>query len=224
MMQALRKPVYTVQEYLDMERAAETKSEYLAGEIYAMTGASLEHNTVMANTLISLGIQLKGSRCSVLGSDMRVRIEAADVFTYPDISVVCGKAELTDDHLDSLTNPRVIIEILSKSTESYDRGLKFRIYRKLESLTDYLLIAQDMASVDHYSLNEAGQWVLQDYTGLNAVGRIESIGCDLPLADIYDKVEFLPESELRPRLRVIKEEAAAYEIDPAGWLEREMAL
>lgn len=209
-MQALRKPIYTPEGYLELERAANYKSEYCHGEIFAMAGASERHNTIAANTLISIGNQLKGRPCKVYGSDMRVDVRPAGLYTYPDATIVCGKPQLTDDHMDTLRNPAVIIEILSDSTEAYDRGEKFRMYRTLESLTDYILISQNSAQIDHYQLND-GQWRLTDAQGLEATLWIENIQCSLPLAEVYDKVGFPPEKLPKGVLRVVKEESPEWQ-------------
>ncbi len=139
------RPFLSPQEYLALERQAETKSEYYAGEVFAMAGASRRHVKIMVNTVVSLAAQLKERSCEVFTSDMRVKVSATGLYTYPDVAVVCGKPRFDDDQEDILLNPTVIIEVLSKSTEAYDRGEKFALYRALESMTDYLLIAQDIA-------------------------------------------------------------------------------
>ncbi len=139
------KPFLSPQEYLAMERQAETKSEYYAGEVFAMAGASRKHNLIVPNLAYLLVGQLKSRSCEVYNSDMRVKVSATGLYTYPDLAVVCGKPRFDDDQEDTLLNPTVIVEVLSKSTEAYDRGEKFAMYRALESMTDYLLIAQDIA-------------------------------------------------------------------------------
>ncbi len=139
------KPFLTPQDYLALERQAETKSEYYAGEVFAMAGASRKHNTIVTNLAYLLVGQLKGRSCEVYNSDMRVKVSATGLYTYPDLVVVCGKPRFDDDQEDTLLNPTVIIEVLSKSTEAYDRSEKFAQYRALELMADYLLIAQDIA-------------------------------------------------------------------------------
>ena len=207
-----RKPYLTPQEYLAQERQAETKSEYWRGEVYAMTGASRQHNLVVFNLAATLGPQLKRRPCEAYASDMRVKVARANLYTYPDVTVVCCKAEFEDLELDTLLNPTVIIEVLSPSTEAYDRSEKFGFYRGLESLSDYLLIAQSQPVIEHYTRQPDGAWRLATYQGLEAVAIIASSGCELRLADVYDKVEW-PAAEARPpRLRMVKEAGEEYAI------------
>lgn len=203
------KPILSPQEYLTLERQADTKSEYYAGEVFAMAGASRKHNTIVPNLLYLLVGQLKGRSCEVYNSDMRVKVSATGLYTYPDLVVVCGKPRFDDDQEDTLLNPTVIVEVLSKSTEAYDRGEKFAHYRTLGSMTDYLLIAQDIARLEHYVREPDGSWRFLDSTGLDAVAVIDSIQCQLSLAEVYDKVD-LAEAPRAPRLVVIKEQAEEY--------------
>jgi len=189
-----------------MERSAETKSEYFAGEIYAMAGASERHNTIAMNVGFLLTDRFKGRPCKAYGSDLRVKIEPTGLYTYPDLLVVCGKPRFEDSGLDTLLNPNVIFEILSPSTEAYDRGAKFGQYRQIESLSDYVLIDQDRPFVEYFQRQPAGSWLLTDYAGLEAALPLPVIDCTLPLADIYDKVEFPESTAPRSLLRLIKEE------------------
>jgi Uma2 family endonuclease len=179
------------EEYLEFERAAEAKHEYLDGAIYAMAGASLQHAEIVTNTLVSLLPQLRGSPNRVLISNMRVKVSDTGLYTYPDILVVGGGAQLEDDHRDTLLNPTVIGEVLSPSTEAYDRGDKFAQYRRLCSLREYLLISQDRCRVEQY-VRAGEEWVLTEFTGPDARVPLESIGCALPLAEVYEQVEFPP--------------------------------
>jgi Uma2 family endonuclease len=176
------------EEYLRLERLSEYKSEYLHGEIFAMTGASRKHNLIAVNTASSLSQQLRGRPCEVYASDMRVKVVASGLYTNPDIVVVCGEPKFEDDYLDTLLNPTVLFEILSKSTERYDRIAKSDYYRTLESLTEHLLVAQDEVRVEHYARQADGQWSLSDLRSIAAVVELESIGCSLALRDVYDKV------------------------------------
>ena len=186
MVSTRQRRTFTVQEYLQLERAANYKSEYFNGEIFAMAGASTAHNTISANIIGVLWAQLRG-RCRVLNSDMRIALDASSSYSYADVLVVCGEPKLlAESFQDNLTNPRVIFEVLSPSTEAYDRGDKFEQYRKIPSFTDYVLVAQDQVRVEHYQRREDGAWVSQVYAGLTASLRIGSIGCSLALADIYD--------------------------------------
>lgn len=179
----------TEAEYLIFERASEFKHEFANGEVLAMTGASRAHNLISVNALAALKAQLRGQGCEIYPADMRVKVAATGLYTYPDISVVCGGAEFNDDRLDTLLNPTVIIEILSPTTERYDRGRKFQHYRELDSLQMYVLIAQDMARIECYARVEGGQWVLSDYKGLDADARLEPIGATLRLMDVYEQVD-----------------------------------
>jgi Uma2 family endonuclease len=206
------KSVLTPEEYLALERQAETKSEYWQGEIYAMSGASRWHNLVAFNLAVVLGPQLKHRPCEAYSSDMRVKVTRAGLYIYPDVTVVCGKAEFEDRELDTLLNPTVIIEVLSPSTEAYDRGAKFEFYRSLESLSDYLLVSQTSPTIEHYTRQPDDRWLLTAYKGLAVVAPIASIGCELRLTDVYDKVTW-PAEELGPqRIRVVKEGDASYDV------------
>jgi Uma2 family endonuclease len=133
----------TEQEYIDFERTSLIKHEYYNGHVYAMTGASRTHNLIAGNTLASLHSQIRRTPCQIFPSDMRVKVQKTGLYTYPDLVLICGEPQFTDDALDTLLNPLVLIEILSPSTERYDRGLKFQHYRTIETLQDYILIAQD---------------------------------------------------------------------------------
>lgn len=214
---AQTKPKITPQEYLELERQAETKSEYFAGEVFAMAGASERHNVISVNTAYLLVGQLKGRPCKAYGSDMRVKVERAKLYTYPDVVAVCGKPLFEDSQLDTLLNPTVVFEVLSPSTEAYDRGAKFETYRQIESLTDYVLISQDQALIEHYQRQPGGQWLLTDYRGLEATLALASIGCTLPLAEIYDKVDFPQEVVRRGVLRVVREPEPEWDTE-ADWL------
>ena len=209
-------PYLTAEEYLARERRAEIKSEYFNGRVFAMAGASETHNLIVANVLASLVSQLKGRPCKAYASDMRVRVSSTGLYTYPDVSVVCGQARFEDRHQDTLLNPTIIVEVLSPSTESYDRGAKFEHYRTLESLTDYLLIAQDRAAIEHYTRLSDGRWLLSTGSGLEATMMIPSIEGELRLADVYDKVDWLDAAAAQGALRLVKEQAEAYLLDRPG--------
>ena len=211
-MQPQLKPYLTPEEYLTLERQAETKSDYWDGEMYAMAGASEAHILIVTNLVSGLGPQLRGQPCKVYSNDMRVKVQDAGFYTYPDVVVLCGKAHFEDRHTaDTLLNPTVLIEVLSPSTEGYDHGAKFEFYRGLASLSDYLLVTQKRPFVEHYVRRPDGKWLLSDYEGLDAVTHITSIGCDLRLADVYDKVEF-PAIEETPKglLRLVREPEGEY--------------
>ena len=178
----------TPEQYLSQERQSETKSEYFNGEIFAMAGASREHNQISANLVRVLGNQLLDKPCSVYSSDMKIRIEKARKYTYPDVVVACQTERFEDEHRDVLLNPVVILEILSNSTEAYDRGHKFLHYQLLDSLIDYLLVSQDTPRIEMFTRRKDGTWLYAEFHGLDAVVNIESIGCNLRLSDIYHKV------------------------------------
>lgn len=182
-------PYVSQQEYLRLERHAEYKSEYYDGEIFAMAGASRTHNRIVTNVVGELRRQLKHRPCGLYASDMRVKIAPTGLYAYPDIIVVCGREEFAEgEYLDTLLNPTVIFEALSKSTGGYDKGDKFTHYRELPSLKDYLLIATKEHRVEQYAV-QAGVWTLRDVRGLNATVELPSIQCALPLREIYDTVE-----------------------------------
>jgi Uma2 family endonuclease len=178
----------TPSEYLSVERKSEYKSEYIDGMIVAMTGASREHNLIAVNISREFSRQLKGRRCETYASDMRVKVPSTRLYTYPDVVVVCGEPQFEDGELDTLLNPTVIVEVLSASTEMYDRGKKFGFYRTIESLAEYLLVAQDECRVEQYVRQADGRWLLSDHHSIGDVFALTSIGCELALGEVYDKV------------------------------------
>lgn len=180
----------TPAEYLASERAADQKHEFVNGAIFAMAGASRAHNRIATNVTGELYGQLRGGTCEVFGSDMRVKVSATGLYTYPDVVVVCGEAIFEDSEVDTLLNPTAIIEVLSPSTEAYDRGDKFAHFRRLESLREYVLIAQDRRRIEQFLRQEDGRWLLGEVSESGATVRLESIGCDLALSDIYSRVSF----------------------------------
>jgi Uma2 family endonuclease len=180
----------TPEAYLEFERASEMKHEYFGGEVFAMTGASRNHNRIVANMLASLHGQLRKRPCEVYPSDMRVKTRSTILYTYPDISIVCGEPQFEDEVLDTLLNPTVIIEVLSPSTERYDRGRKFQHYRTLLSLQEYVLIAQDSYRIERYLRQPNDEWLFSDFTAINSTLELTSIQCQLALADVYEKVTF----------------------------------
>lgn len=180
------------EEYLRLERAAETKSEYLDGVMYAMSGASLAHNLIVAGLVRSLGNRLP-SRCQVFPSDLRVRITNPTGFFYPDVSVVCGKPELADDQRDVLLNPLIVFEVLSDSTAGYDRGRKFGAYRRIDSLQQYVLVAQDAYAVEHFR-REGDHWIFTAIQGRDALLSLANVNVAIPLAEIYYQIEIEPAS------------------------------
>ncbi len=180
----------TPQEYLEIERTAEGKSEYVNGEMFAMSGATRQHNIITINVAASLHSQLRKRDCTVYSSDQRVKVSATGLFTYPDISVVCGEAKFEDARQDTLVNPTVIVEVLSKSTEGYDRNEKFAHYRRMESLKQYLLVSQFRHHLELYSRLPDGQWVLTETDDPVGEIHLSSVHCVLSMPDVYEKVEF----------------------------------
>jgi len=187
---SLEAKVYlTPEEYLANERKAERRSEYFAGEVFAMAGAGEAHNLIVANIISELRAQFKERPCRVYPSDMRVKVSATGLYTYPDVVAVCGESKFEDDLRDTLLNPSVIFEVLSESTEAYDRGKKFKNYRKLESVLDYLLVDPKSYRIEHYIRQPQNRWLLVEISGAQETVHLESIGCELALAEVYDKVE-----------------------------------
>ncbi len=180
---------YTAAEYLALERRATYKSEYVGGHIIAMSGASRRHNLIAANISRELSSQLRGRPCESYISDMRVRVSETGLYTYPDVVAVCGDIRFADEQTDTLLNPTVIVEVLSASTEAYDRGDKFAHYRRLASLHDYVLVSQDDVRVEHY-VRQGEKWLLSEASLLTDTVSLASIQCTLVLEDIYDKVRF----------------------------------
>lgn len=183
------KTLLTEEEYRAFERRSEFRHEYLAGEVFDKTGASREHNLIVTNLVIALGNQLRDRLCNVYVNDMRVKVRRAGHYAYPDVVVTCGEEKFEDAELDTLLNPLVIFEVLSDSTEAYDRGKKFESYQKIEWLTDYLLVSQHARRVEQFTRGSGRDWVYtEDHEPGDAI-RIRSIGCELRLEDVYLKVE-----------------------------------
>lgn len=178
---------WTPQEYLLWEETQPTRHEYLNGQIFAMAGASPEHNDIVANLLGALGNQLRDKPCRARGLDQRVKIPETGLYTYPDALVVCGRPEYEDEKRLTLLNPTVIVEVLSDSTESYDRGKKFRHYRSIPSFQDYLLVAQDTVWVEHYVRSSEGGWILHDTLPGGTI-TLASCGVQLRVDELYLKV------------------------------------
>ena len=192
----------SVEEYLAFERAADNKHEYDDGEIIAFAGASRQHNLVGGNTFRHLGNQLEGRPCEVYMTEMRVRVTPTK-YVYPDVAVVCGEPEFADEEFDILLNPTVVIEVLSPSTESRDRGDKLQYYGALESVKDYLLIDQDRIRVDHYIKHSPSEWNLHVYTEAEDKIEIASIGCNLSVAAVYARVNFPPSPSALPTAKEV---------------------
>ncbi len=184
-----RKTLLSPEEYLALERKSEIKHEYFAGEMFAMVGASRRHNLIAANMIRVLGNQLLNRPCNVYPSDMRVKVRSTGKYTYPDVVVACEEELFDDEEKDTLLNPVVLIEILSESTEAYDRGKKFEQYQSIESLTEYLPAAQDTHRIEQYVRQSNREWRYSEFRNLEDIVNISVIGCELVLKDVYAKVE-----------------------------------
>jgi Uma2 family endonuclease len=178
------------EEYLALERKAVYKSEYLHGEIFPMPGASREHNLICVNITISLGIQLRQSSSEIYAGDMRLKVSSTGLYTSPDVIVVCDEPQFEDVQVDTLLNPTLIVEVLSPSTEDYDRGSKFEHYRTLLSLQEYLLVARDRCHIVHYLRQTDGTWLLSETARIAEHLPLPSIGCTLSLSEVYARVHF----------------------------------
>jgi Uma2 family endonuclease len=182
------KRLLTPEEYLAIERQADSRSEYFAGEMFAMVGASRTHNRIVTNLVINLGNQLRSGPCNIYSTDLRVRVPETGLYTYPDVIVTCGEEQFDDDFQDVLLNPILVIEVLSTSTEAYDRGKKFEHYQTIESLAEYVLVTQERPRVEKYVRQKDGQWPYSEFRLRSDSVDLVSIDCRLALEDIYLKV------------------------------------
>ena len=211
-MSALQRTYHTAEQYLEMDRKAERRSEYVDGEIMEMAGVSREHNLIVTNLVGEFRGLLRGRPCETYSNDMRVKISPVR-FTYPDVVIACDGPEFEDRSLDILLNPTVIFEVLSPTTENDDRSWKFFHYRQLETLTDYVMLSQYQPLVEQYTRQPDGQWMLTELHGLSSVLRLPSIGCELPMPVIYERVEFAPDPVLAA-LEMLEDEAQDEEMMP----------
>ena len=184
----------SVDEYLAYDRASEERNEYHDGQMFPVGAASLAHSVLQSNACRRLAERLDGTPCRVTVASLRVRVSPSKYF-YPDLLVYCGKPALTDEHNDTITNPKVIVEVLSPSTGDYDYGKKFILYRNLVSFEEYLLVSQDLPRVEVYRKTPEGRWVLSTYEGLNAVVNVESLAISMPMSQLYERVEFPSSTE-----------------------------
>jgi len=182
----------TPEEYLRIEREAPYKSEYYGGEMFSMAGGSPRHSRIATNIAGYLTNALKGRRCTPYNSDLRIGIPGEGLYTYPDVSVFCAPLTFLPGTDDTATNPTVIVEVLSKTTEAYDRGRKFEHYRRLPSLREYVLVSQDAPTLERFTREGDGRWVLTAAHGLEATIPLDALETALPLAEVYDKVDFAP--------------------------------
>lgn len=180
----------SLQQYFELEATSEIKHEYYRGATYAITGASARHNLIVANIIGLLHSQLRGSPCRVFPSDLRLKIEQTGLYTYPDVSVICGTIQFDAGRQDTVTNPSVLIEVLSPRTENYDRGKKFEHYRTIETLQVYIVVAQDRMHIEQYIRQDEHRWLLVDFFTPEQVLQIDTTDCNLPLADVYEYISF----------------------------------
>jgi Uma2 family endonuclease len=183
-------PFLTPEQYLELERVAETRSEYLGGAMYSMAGTSFNHALIVTAATTALYSQLRGKECAVFSADLRLFVRRHNLITYPDVFITCPPFQLLDNRKDTLIDATVIIEVLSPSTSNYDRGEKFVFYRALPSFQEYLLLAQDQIHAEHHVRQDDGSWLMREYCSPSDAIDLKSIGCRLILADIYERVEF----------------------------------
>lgn len=176
-------------DYLKTERLAIDKHEYFRGEVFAMSGASIAHNRITKNCIVDLANKLKGKTCEPFGSDLRIHIPKNTLYTYPDISIICGEIETTDDKFDTVTNPTVIIEILSASTRNYDKGEKFTLYREIDSLQEYILIDSERIMVEKFIRNADNSWQLTEYKSIEQSFKITTVAIEMTLETVYQDVK-----------------------------------
>ena len=200
---AVPKQRLTVEEYLAIEQTAAQKSEFYDGEMFAMSGGNYTHSTLKVNIYEQLNARLRGGKCRLSDSDMRVLVPATGLHVYPDASVVCGPPQFTNAQQTTLTNPNLIVEVLSPSTERYDRTTKFWHYQTIPAFTDYVLVTQDAPQVEHFYRNPDGEWLYRPYEGLDAVLKLPAQAIEIPLRDIYENVTFVtsanPSEDIPPR-------------------------
>ena len=194
-MSTVPKSLMSESAYLAFERQSREKHEFYLGEIFAMAGASRRHNLITLNLGGELRQRLKDRRCEAYVGDMRVRANPTGLYTYPDVVVVCGAPEFLDSEVDTLLNPTLLIEVLSDSTEKDDRGTKFKSYRQLPSLREYILVSQSEPLIEHFTRRGDTYWELTETAGLESQLVLSSLGCQIPLAEIYSKVAFDPKED-----------------------------
>jgi len=187
-MSSLPNYYFSPEEYLALERQAEYKSEYIDGVIYAMAGGSVRHNLIAGNLVTEFNVQLRKTDCTVYPSDLKVRVPDSRRFFYPDVSIVCGEIQFADDERDVVLNPVVVVEVLSESTAAFDRGKKFQSYQQIESLREYLLVAQDEYVVEHFLRQDDGHWLYTKAAGADESLALPTVECRIALSDVYNKV------------------------------------
>ena len=183
----VKKKSISIDEYFEMEEKSDVRHEYYKGEIFAFAGASIHHAKIIGNTYSALR---KKSKCESYFNDLKVRIEEVDLFTYPDILVICDKPEFYKNRDDTVLNPALIVEVLSESTKNYDRGEKFEFYRTIKSLKDYILVDQSKIHVEHFARNAENKWLLTEYSDIKTFFVITNLNVEISLKEIYERVEF----------------------------------
>lgn len=200
-MVALSKPqerVYTSDEYLELERKSNYKSEFLEGQIYAMSGGSPKHAGISANIIKKIGNQLEDGPCHVYTSDLKVRTTANGLFAYPDVTVICGNMIFHDEEEDVIVNPTLLVEVLSRTTEAYDRGRKWAQYQSIASLQTYVLVSQNESRIEQFVRQPDDTWLLSTVAGMDKSIYLASIDCTLALSDVYKGIDFNPAPSVYP--------------------------
>lgn len=186
---AYGKSKFTVEEYLEFEKNSEEKHEYYQGEIFAMPGSKVPHNTIAVNLTVLLGQKLKGKSCKPFNSDQRIYIPQNSLFTYPDISIICGEIITLNNDDWNVLNPSVIIEVLSPGTKDYDRGGKFKLYRDIATLKEYILVDTETISIEAFRINDSGYWELEEYKEIDNALLVKTVQVTIPIAEIYEGVK-----------------------------------
>ena len=184
---------YTLEEYLELDRTSEERLEFWDGEVFCMSGGSRSHDRIIINCIVAISARLDASRCRVFSADMRIKVPSAPPYRYGDVSALCGEAEFEEvSGVDALVNPQVIVEVLSPSTEAYDRGEKFSHYKSIPTLREYLLVAQHRPHVTYLFKDDEGKWIHSEVSDLESSVRLHSLDCELPMGEIYRDVTFAP--------------------------------
>lgn len=189
-MQKPAKKYFTVEEYLELEDAAEYKSEYYQGEIFAIAGGSINHNQIIVNVVTQLNQAHPHHKCRSFATELKLWIKEIDFFSYPDLVIICDKPQFYPARTDIILNPLIIIEVLSKSTEAYDRGKKFQFYRSIPSFQEYILIDQYSVHIDQFYIDSQGKWTLRDYNDIKDILKFSKIDFEIPLEKVYELVDF----------------------------------
>jgi Uma2 family endonuclease len=188
---AYGKSKFTIEEYLEFEKASEEKHEYYLGEIFAMSGSKVPHNTISVNIIALLKQKLKGKSCQPFNSDQRIYIPENSLFTYPDISIICGEIITLNNDDWNILNPSVIIEVLSPGTKDYDRGGKFKLYRDIATLKEYILVDTETTNIESFRINDSGYWELEEYKKIDASLLVKTVQVTIPVAEIYEGIKFI---------------------------------